>query len=218
MNPKTPQWKVALDIFLDKTYTHVTENNIAWALVGSVATYLQGCKISPKDIDILVKDPASVYIFAEYLKEFFHTGECEYSTFLDEKGETLWFSTEKTPVDVCTDEGGFKWVFARVLIHEITVEISHITAPEGHPILTAGIWEAGPEIWPYITQVIYNNYVLPVVPLEIQLGTNMSRGFNERVDKIVNIFKRNTYNQNLLKKSLNPEQYTLIQTRLEQIE
>lgn len=215
--PIKQNWELALDKVLELAYKPLTKKTFDWAIIGSVATYLQGCNISPKDLDILVKDPESVGIFASFLETFFLQEDSKLSSFLDEDSEKIWFSTEEKPVDISTDEWNFEWVFARLLIHEVEVEVAHITAPEGHSMLSSGIWEAGPKIWAHIKQVPYEQYLLPVVPLEIQLGTNLSRGLDERINKIITLFQKDGYNQKLLKQALNSEQYTVIQKKLTSI-
>ncbi|NHJ49393.1 MAG: hypothetical protein FK733_16505 [Asgard group archaeon] len=198
-------WQEALYVFLDETYDSLIKNDIDWAIIGSVATYLQKCKITPKDVDIIVKDAKSVYFISELLKNF--RDEKSIESFLEESDEEVWFSSKEKLVDESVDQFGFKWVFARFLIDNARVEIAHITAPIDSKILTEGIWEAGPKIWPHIKKIPYISADIPVVPLEIQLNTNFNRGLIERVDHIISIFKENNCNEELVKTALTKQNY-----------
>jgi len=62
-----------------------------------------------------------------------------------------------------------------------------------------------------LKQVHFDKYIIPVVPLEIQLETNMSRGLTERVEEIVRVFREKGYDQQLLSIALK-------QTHLKQFE
>ena len=67
--------------------------------------------------------------------------------------------------------------FCARYIDDFKVEAAHIEPPPGHPGAKdgVGIWEAGPEIWPYVQNVLFADYQVPVVPLEIQMGTTLQR-------------------------------------------
>jgi len=71
----------------------------------------------------------------------------------------------------------------------------------------AGIWEAGPEIWPHIRRVSFRGHRVPVVPLEIQLGTSLGRGLDQRVAEIVRVLDRDGYDEMLIGKALSPDHY-----------
>jgi hypothetical protein len=201
-------WEEALYVFLDETFDTLEENNIDWAIIGSVATYLQKCRIKPKDLDILVKEPKSVYFISELLKEF--QDEKSIESFLEESNEELWFSSKTKLVDESVDQIGFKWVFARYLIDNTRVEIAHITAPPDFKMWTEGIWEAGPSIWPHIKKIPYIGAEIPVVPLEIQLETCLGRGLNDRVDLIISTLKKQGYDEKLMKEALDSKYYRKI--------
>lgn len=87
------------------------------------------------------------------------------------------------------------------------VEVAHIVAPKG--FLTsddgAGIWEAGPEIWPHIRCVPFAGTLVPVVPLEIQLQTSFARGLEERTAAILSVLRQNGHDSELIQKALDSE-------------
>jgi hypothetical protein len=115
-----------------------------------------------------------------------------------------WHSTREEPVSEGPDDYGFYWYFARWAIDGVKVEIAHIIAPEESKTSEegAGIWEAGPEIWPHIRHVPFRGHEVPMVPLEIQLETNLRRGLDERVAEIVSLFQRHGYDRALVEKAL----------------
>jgi hypothetical protein len=151
-------WQSALEQVLEIIYTPLDHDRVRWAVIGSVASVLQGCQISPNDIDILAFNPQIVYRFAELMAGY-APPTCEYPL-----GDIKWRSSEALPVSAGPDEYGFTWHFARWFVDDF--------------------------------------YQLPVVPLEIQLETNLSRGLENRVDEIVAVFQENGYDCALIQKSL----------------
>ncbi|HUU77341.1 MAG TPA: hypothetical protein VMX55_03290 [candidate division Zixibacteria bacterium] len=194
-------WKDILTKFLDVCYELLKENNFKWAIMGSVATNLQGCDLEPNDIDILVEKPETVYFISSLFSVFF--GEKKNITPFD-KNDT-WISSKEQPVFRGKDQWNFRWTYAKWKIEELFIEITHKLPPENHPNKLHSIWESGPNIWPYVKDVTFGKYQIPVLPLEIQLETNFERGFNERVKQIIDIFKKQGYDQKLIKKALKEE-------------
>ncbi|MHA1309156.1 MAG: hypothetical protein ACTSQN_17950 [Candidatus Heimdallarchaeota archaeon] len=195
-------WKTALVIFLDIVYKPLTIEGSKWALMGSVATILQGCNLQPNDIDILVEKPKTVHTISTLLAEFY--GEkIEGRPFYKEK---KWLSSKEQPVYEGLGPYGFSWVFAKLKINDFFVEVTHKLPPEDHPFRNDTLWESGPNVWPYIKEVPLKEYQIPVIPLEIQLETNYEREFEERIKQIVQLFKENGYDKDLLNKVLG-EQY-----------
>jgi len=193
-----------LTIVLNKMAQPLQKKKIDWVIIGSLSSKLQGCAVEPKDIDILVKDAKSVAIVANYFTDYFV--EESQNKSITEKNEK-WRSTVTKPVDESVDEWGFKWVFARWDINNYEIEIAHITPPEGKELWTKGIWEAGPGVWKYIKAIDKFNHSIPVIPLEIQLETNMGRGLTQRVDGILKVFKEKGYDKDLIKQALDPSRY-----------
>ncbi|HUU78937.1 MAG TPA: hypothetical protein VMX55_11365 [candidate division Zixibacteria bacterium] len=202
---KTNKWQKALDVFLKNSYESLSEVNHEWSIIGSIATKLQGCDLIPNDVDILVKEPKTVHFLSNLMTDFYDDSKRE--SLLNETPDNLWLSTKEQPVVESKDEWGFDWVFARWIIHNTKVEVAHLTAPEGMKEKWESIWEAGPDIWTYIRKISYGEYSLPVVPLEIQLGTSFSRGFDDRIAKIIQVLKEKGYNDDLLKTALGEKRY-----------
>jgi len=171
------------------------------AIIGSVASALQGCRVSPRDIDLLTIEPEAAYRFAELMSAY-APAHCEHPT---DHGE--WLSTAETPLSIGPDEWGFFWHFGRWEVGGMKVEVAHIVAPEGSPTSAdgAGIWEAGPEIWPHVRCVPFAGTLVPVVPLEIQLETSFARGMEERTASILTVLRQNGYDSSLIRKALDNE-------------
>ena len=193
----------AFNSFLEKCIKELEENGLEWVVIGSLASYLQGCDIIPNDVDIVPKTPETVQFICNFMNDFMLKEKSKADTIDKEKEEELWFSSKEKPIDQSIDEWGFEWVFARWLINEIKVEIAHITPPDGFREKSEGIWEAGPEIWSYIRKVPYRNYQIPVVPLEIQLETNLERKLEGRVKEIISILNKEGCNKEILEKAIN---------------
>jgi len=201
MNEKTMAWETALQYVLDTTYAELERANLRWALIGSVASALQGCPVTPWDIDLLACTPDVVERFASLMSPHAATSPAD-----AERRQVDWLSYLEEPVSVHRDDYGYLWHFGRWFVADFQVEMAHIAPPEGHPGTSwaGGIWEAGPKIWPHLRQVPFAGHQVPVVPLEIQLGTNLERGLQERVDQIVECLRQDEYDRKLLDRSLAP--------------
>ena len=210
MNDKESAVLNSFDKFLTNCYKELEKNNLNWVVIGSLASYLQGCHIIPNDIDIVPKEPETIQVICKLMKEFHTKERTASSSITNEDKEELWLSSEEKPIDYSTDDWGFDWIFARWLVNNTKIEIAHITPPEGFLEKSEGIWEAGPEIWPYVKKIPYKKYYIPVVPLEIQLETNLNRNLKERVDEIISIFKREGYKKEVIKKALSEKNRNLL--------
>jgi hypothetical protein len=164
----------------------------AWAVVGSAATALQGCRLEPQNIDLLTQKAGSVFRFAEALRPFAAA----------ESTGDFFLSTPARPVFV-GPMGGLDWHFGRWMIAGLTVEVAHIAPPEGYDSFSGPIvWECGPAIWPHHSRTAFAVYSVPVVPLEFQVGTNLDRGRTEhgedclgRVREVARVFRENGYDR-----------------------
>ena len=194
-------WQDTLRTFLELTYDTLEKEGLAWAVVGSTATALQGCRVQPHDLDLLARDPRSVFRCAELLAPF---------AAVESTGD-FFLSTRTVPVFV-GPMGGMDWHFARWMIAGLYVEVAHIAAPEGHDGFHDGIvWECGPAIWPHVRREAFADYSVPVVPLEIQVGTSLGRGQTkhgedpmDRVREIARVFRASGYDRALLEWALSP--------------
>jgi hypothetical protein len=178
-----------------------------WALIGSAATAVQGCAVQPNDLDFLAQAPGGVQRFAALL-----SAETPPICPVGADDEE-WFSSQELPVRSGPDPYGFQWTFGRWYVDGFKVEMAHIVPP-AKAALGYGIWEAGPGIWPHIRVVDWKGYQVPVVPLEIQLGTSLQRKLTTRVDAIVPVLWEQGFDDRLLRQSLTRAQYAKIAARL----
>jgi hypothetical protein len=194
-------WQDALRTVLESIYEAAGREGLPWAVVGSAATALQGCRIVPHDLDLLARDARTVFRLAELLGPFA----------APQSPPGFFVSTREVPVQV-GPLGGFGWHFGRWLIDGFAVEVAHIAPPDGwSPDPADGMWECGRAVWPHVHRVAFDRYAVPVVPLEIQAETNLARGRTEsgedlacRVAEIAGLFRRRGYNRDLLEQALRP--------------
>jgi hypothetical protein len=194
-------WELCLNTVFAVAQPILMGDEPACAVIGSVATALQGCQVTPRDIDLLSIEPDVAFRFAELMSAH-APEECPHSP-----DHAEWISSAETPLSIGPDDYGFTWHFGRWLVEGMKVEIAHIVAPEEFPTSAddAGIWEAGPEIWPYVHHVSFGEHRVPVVPLEIQPETAMQRGLEERVSEIMPVLKNRGYDRELVQRALTAE-------------
>lgn len=191
-------WELALKTVLRVAEPLFSGDEPPCAVIGSVASVLQGCQLAPRDLDLLAIRPEEVIRFAELMWAYAPKHAAHPTDHAD------WLSSEEQPLSIGPDDYGFVWHFGRWLVDGTTVELAHIAAPEGFAMSAggAGIWEAGPEIWPHVRKVPFAGLQVPVVPLEIQIQTCMSRGMEERTAEIITVLQRGSYDRELVQKAL----------------
>ena len=191
-------WELALKTVLRVAEPLFAGDEPPCAVIGSVASALQGCQLAPRDLDLLAARPEEVVRFAELMWAY-APAQVEHPT-----GHADWLSSEEQPLSIGPDDYGFVWHFGRWLVDGVKVEMAHIAAPEGFPMSAdgAGIWEAGPEIWPHLRHVLFAGLRVPVVPLEIQIQTSMSRGLEERTAQITAVLQQSSCDRDLVQKAL----------------
>lgn len=196
------RWQETLDRLIPRLCPALDDPETRWALIGSAATAVHGCPIAPRDLDFLAETPRGVHRFVALLAEFL-PATCPHG--IDHPD---WISSATHPISHGPDEYGFTWHFARWRIDDLKVEVAHIAPPLGFRMSKDGhgIWEAGPEIWPHIVTVSLGSRAIPVVPLELQLGTSLQRGLDDRVAVITQALQHRGPDIDLLHRALTPEQ------------
>ena len=63
-------WQTALRQVLEVTHEPLSHAKVGWAVIGSAASTLQGCRLPPADIDILFAEPEGVHQFAQFMSVF----------------------------------------------------------------------------------------------------------------------------------------------------
>lgn len=190
-------WSQALKAFCDHyTESHVDSN---WIIVGSVGSVLQHAKMTPNDLDIYVRNIDDVAQIASILSGYNLKSKSELSYFDPE-----WSSSDEEPFFTQSFSSGFTWTKGKWKIENFQVEVVQISNSAGIPDSDTGegIWEGGSYIWELRKYIKFENYLVPVVPLEIQLESNIRRNRHDRVDAILNALKTNGYDKELLEKAL----------------
>lgn len=178
-----------------------TESKLAanWIVVGSVGSVLQHASMSPNDLDIYVRDIEDVKQIAGLLDQYNLKERSERSYF-----DSDWRSSAEEPYFTQSFSSGFTWTKGKWKIHDFDVEVVQISNAAGIPDSDSGegIWEGGKYIWELIKHVEFENHLVPVVPLEIQLESNIRRKRQDRVDAILNALLLHGYDKELLAKAL----------------
>lgn len=192
-------WRTALTKICE--INSKSDIEIEWILVGSVASVLQGCEMTPGDIDIYVKNQEGVKQFALLLEQYSLPAKSE------EAERNNWLSSIDEPTYTERFPSGFTWTKGRWMINGMEVEVVNISQSAGIPdsLDGGGIWEGGKYIWGYSKNVEFGSHTVPVVPLEIQLESNLRRKREERIDAIMKELKMNGYNEDLISKALSTE-------------
>ncbi len=200
-------WQTALRQVLEVTHEPLSHAKVGWAVIGSGASTLQGCRLPPADIDILFAEPEGVHQFAQFMSVFAVPRR-------PREGE-LWLSSREQPVAFePPDPQKEVWNFGRWMIADCKIEAAHIARPAGDPSMAQDwICEPGPRIWPHIRHVPFGRYQVPVVPLEIRLGTELLRERKERVDEIVAVLQGQGHDRELLRQALS-RQHLAVAERL----
>ncbi|MCF2139644.1 MAG: hypothetical protein K9W44_06285 [Candidatus Lokiarchaeota archaeon] len=201
-NQTLEHWKKVLRIITKKIYMPCQKHNVEWIITGSTASALQNCPLKPENIDILVKNPESVNFISDQLICF----EMKEKSFLD---STQWLSSCENRVFIFDNkERNEMWHMGRWIIEDMKVEVAYIQSQttldesreEGY------IWENGPDMYPYVKKIMFYDFQLNVVPLEIQLSSLFFRGMVARITKIAVHFQQYGYDENLLKLALKTSQ------------
>lgn len=186
-------WNLALKEYCD-LYSR-SNMDCTWIVVGSVGSVLQGADMIPNDLDIYVQELDDLIQLAKLLEPYSLRTRCELAHYDNE-----WLSSIDEPYFTQSFPSGFTWSKGKWIIEHFSVEVVQITESAGIPDSDSGdgIWEGGKYIWSLAKNVNYENHIIPVVPLEIQLESNMRRNRQDRVNSIIHALKRNGYDKELL--------------------
>jgi len=175
--------------------------DLKWALVGSMASVIQGCDIVPGDIDIWVAREADVEQVVNCFRE--QLPEDAIITTIEEN----WVSSLTQPT-VTFQIDRSDWTLGRVYINSVKIDIAYAVIREMESYIPGmGLWENGPDIGDLIKFISVNESVIPVVPLEVQLQTNYLRGIESRIATIIDKFRTDGYDDALLRYCLEQDNY-----------
>ncbi|TFG28419.1 hypothetical protein EU527_17310 [Candidatus Thorarchaeota archaeon] len=105
----------------------------------------------------------------------------------------------------------------RWIIDNVKIEVAYFKSEQS--VSTSRkqkhIWENSPDMYPYLRTVEFNSYQIDVIPLEIQLNTNLLRGLDARVTEILRVLGLGQVDTNLIKKAIHPSHQGFIFTSLQ---
>lgn len=190
-------WKQALSAFCELCSSPGTAGK--WIVVGSVGSVLQQAKMTPNDLDIYVRTEEDLAHLASLLGRYHAEDKSECETF-----DPGWLSSVEQPYFTQTFPSGFAWSKGKWEIGGFPVEIVQISNAAGIPDSDRGdgIWEGGRYIWESARTIAFENFRVPVVPLEIQLESNFRRNREDRVDAIIEAMLEHGYDRGLLARAL----------------
>lgn len=135
----------ALAFMLHRVYEPLEEEAADWAIIGSAASALQDIAISPNELRILTA-PDTLDIWSGHLWDWLESEpESE-----DPDRTRLTLAVENAPVTVFVRE----------------------PRENEHGILLEGV---GGALWDVVGRVRFRNWLVPVVPLEVQFATAVGR-------------------------------------------
>lgn len=190
-------WNEALRTFCELYSTADLKCN--WIVVGSVGSVLQGAEMTPNDLDIYVKDIDDVIQIAALLEPYSMGTKSELSYF-----DADWLSSLDEPYFTQSFPSGFTWTKGKWKIHDFSIEVVQISNSAGIPDSTTGdgIWEGGRYIWEHAKLIDFEKHTIPVVPLEIQLESNLRRDRQDRVEAILEALRANGYDKELMRQAI----------------
>ena len=208
------RWREALGATLEIAHPILgSSTSPRLCLIGSAATALHGIDVEPGDIDFLASEPAIVREFADIMKGYAQKDRVADRSEMNGR----WLSSVEEPILAdAPNPKNFVWHFGRWLVGGFKVEVANIVPPEGMALGgEAGVWEAGPGVWRFVRLVTFDEGSIPAVPLELQLQTNMARGLEDRVVKIVDYFSKHGYDRDVLGACLSKKNMDKFRTLLE---
>ncbi|SDE44160.1 hypothetical protein SAMN02799630_03374 [Paenibacillus sp. UNCCL117] len=203
-------WQQAL-----KTFTELyAESGLTneWIIVGSVGSVLQHAVMTPGDLDIYVRNREDVAPIAALFKKYNLKAKADVAY-----SDPAWLSSDEEPFFTQSFSSGFTWTKGKWKIGEFQVELVHISNSAGIPDSDQGdgIWEGGKYIWELAKFVDFEGGAIPVVPLEIQLESNIRRKRQDRVDAIVQALLVHGWDKKLLEKALSHTNKTQFQPMIQ---
>lgn len=198
-------WKEALQTLCDLYFQ--SGRSIDWIVVGSASSVLQGAVMQPNDLDIYTRHQTGVEQFASLLEPFQLRERCDLP-----HHDANWLSSKEDPYYTQTFASGFTWIKGRWKLNSFPVEVVHISDPAGIPDSDQGegIWEGGKYIWDQARYAAFHGYRIPLVPLEIQLESNLRRKRQDRVEAILDALRTRGFDAALLQKAVSKANYDTI--------
>jgi len=164
--------------------------NVEWMLIGSAATALHGAAIEPGDLDVAVSTSAGVRTAATVLPS---------RTDRSSPADAVWFSSLAEPTMTFVDPGDARWTFGRWTLAGVRVELAHIDSPAPAALL---VETPAAAVWDERLVIDWNGTQIPVVPVEVQLATMLSRDQPDRLQATLAAVDPASLDVDLLRRAL----------------
>lgn len=159
-------------------------------LVGSAATAAHGAEVIPGDVDVLVRTPQDLKRLAGLMQHL-----------ATEKAETQdaakFLSSSEQPLLIFADGN---WTFGRWVIAATRVEVACIREPGQEDRLAETY---GEPVWQERQVLEWEGVQIPIVPLEVQMATLLSRQYEGRVQAAARRMLEKGFDRNLLQWAMN---------------
>lgn len=172
----------ALAFILHRVYEPLEDESADWAIIGSAASALQDIAVSPSELRILT-EPDAFDIWSGHLWDWLDTEPDN----RDPEHAKLTLTVERAPVTVFVRE----------------------PQESEQGILLEGM---GGALWGVVGRVRFQNWLVPVVPLEVQFASTVGRmvrnptqsSWQLLADKMAQVLYNNGYYRELIEEALNP--------------
>ncbi len=192
-------WRDTLRTVLQQTYEPLQQRKVDWMLVGSAASALRGVNLQPGDVDISTRTPDGVEAFRELLITYsLPAGAMQVSSALTEPLPS-WRSTHAQPMARWTEPNGNRHWLCRWPIGDTLVDVSCMVVLESRDKL---VEYYGETVWQYVQHIQFEDWSVPIVPLEVQLAYVAKQGQVERIRKIADYLKQQGFDKDLLERAL----------------
>lgn len=151
---------------------------VRWMLVGSAATAIRRVPVQPHDVDILLHPESTDADLAAV--------SVGLATFASPSTGHPSLADFTSSIDIPWAEAG-DWTFGRWLVGGEWLEVARIRSQVSSLRVVETIGHA---VWTTTEMVRWREMNVPVVPLEVQLATNRSRGLSDRANAIERHFAR----------------------------
>jgi hypothetical protein len=192
-------WQDTLRLTLQKVDAPLKQQNVKWMLVGSAALALWGVKVQPNNVDIRTQMPDGVEAFRELLITYsLPEGSVPISSALTEPLPD-WRSNLDQQIAIWTEPNGGRYWLGRWPLAGGILNVRCTIYPQWRAKL---VEYYGDPVWGLVRQVQFEDWQLPICPLEVQLAYVAKQGQTDRVRAISDYLKTHPYDKQLLERAL----------------
>jgi hypothetical protein len=192
-------WQDTLRATLQKVDAPLKQQNVKWMLVGSAGLARWGVKVQPNDVDIRTQTPEGVEAFRELLITYsLPQGAVPISSALTEPLPS-WRSNLDQQIAAWSEPNGGRYWLGRWPVGGGIVNVRCTIYPQWRDKL---VEYYGDPVWGLVQTARFEDWQVPVCPLEVQLAYVAKQGQADRVRAIADFLKTNQYDKQLLERAL----------------